>query len=455
MINMLPPEWSQDLESHIHDLVQKSQRKLVVLDDDPTGTQTVYDIPVFTMWTVDVLAKALRDSSYVGFFILTNSRTMTAEGATKLNQEIAANLRAASRQTGVPVDVISRSDSTLRGHFPLEIDILYDALEGDFDGCLLIPFFAEGGRYTINDTHYVAEADRLTPAADTPFAQDRVFGYRSSNLAAWIEEKSGGRIQATEVASISIDDIRLGGPDRVVERLMALSGRTYCVVNAASLSDLHVVVVGLMRAQAQGKCFLFRTAASFVQARLGLTRRPLLDAEAIADPAVLGGGLILVGSYVPKTTAQLRHVVQYCAVEHIELDVIKLLNDPLAVVDEVTPRVNAALHTGDDIVVYTSRDLIAVDDAARNLAIGSTVSQSLISIVQAVAHRPRYILAKGGYHIQRHRYPRGLNVERALVSWDRFCQAFRSGGWARRVGFQIYDTLSSPGMWAKFIHLLM
>jgi uncharacterized protein YgbK (DUF1537 family) len=122
--------------------------------------------------------------------------------------------------------VVSRSDSTLRGHFPAEVDALGAALTpGDpatgrigrkhLPPVLLVPCFEAGGRYTINDVHYVAEGDELVPAAETPFARDAVFGYRSSNLREWVEEKTEGDVRASEVVSISIEDTRLGGPEAV------------------------------------------------------------------------------------------------------------------------------------------------------------------------------------------------------------------------------------------------
>src|SRR5690606_17841785 len=130
------------------------------------------------------------------------------------------------------------------------------ALGTPVDATLLIPFFLEGGRYTLNNVHYVAEGGRLVPAAQTPFAQDAAFGYRSSDLPAWVEEKTGGKVPADAVATISLSDLRQGGPDAVCAKLMALRDNAVCVVNAAALRDLEVLVVALLRAEAAGKRFL-------------------------------------------------------------------------------------------------------------------------------------------------------------------------------------------------------
>ncbi len=69
------------------------------------------------------------------------------------------------------------------------------------------------------------EEDHLIPAAETPFAKDAAFGFRCSNLKEWVEEKSGGKIRTAQVTSITIDDIRLGGPARVAEILSKVPAR--------------------------------------------------------------------------------------------------------------------------------------------------------------------------------------------------------------------------------------
>lgn len=107
---------------------------------------------------------------------------------------------------------MSRSDSTWRGHFPLETDVLAEK-RGPLDATLLISYSEAGGRCTLGDIHYVAAGERFVPVAEMPFAQDKVFGYRSSDLREWVEEKTGRRIPAGAVASLSLELLR-----RVVRR---------------------------------------------------------------------------------------------------------------------------------------------------------------------------------------------------------------------------------------------
>jgi uncharacterized protein YgbK (DUF1537 family) len=414
LLNRLPPEWPADLLPEIQRQVQASGRKLVVLDDDPTGTQTVHGIPVLTHWPVEALAEELAGQT-PAFYLLTNSRSLTLPQAQALNAEIGRNLTEAARRTGTDFAVVSRSDSTLRGHFPGEVEALAHALQTDFDGWLLIPFFLEGGRYTIEDIHYVAEEDMLTPAAETEFAQDAAFGYRASNLQAWVEEKTGGQVKANSMASITLNDIRQGGPPRVAEKLLALEKGGVCVVNAASYRDLEPFVLGLLAAEAEGYHFLYRTAASFVRVRAGIPLRPLLTGEEMAS-GQRGGGLIVAGSYVPRTGTQLKALFEETRIQQVELNVRALLDDltQSQEIKRATEQTALNLEAGRDVALYTSRDLITGADATESLAIGQRVSASIVAVVRSLATPPRFLLAKGGItasDVATH----GLGIKKAQV----------------------------------------
>jgi uncharacterized protein YgbK (DUF1537 family) len=311
--------------------------------------------------------------------------------------------------------VISRGDSTLRGHYPAETDALAEGLGTPVDATLLIPAFISGGRYTIGNVHYAAEGTGLVPAARTPFARDPAFGYCNSDLAAWVEEKSEGRIPAATVRSISLETIRGGGPDRVAAALMGLDRGSVCVVNAASERDLTVAALGALRAEAGGKRLLYRTAASFVRARAGLAARPLLTAADLPMPRE-GSGLIVVGSYVSSTSSQVAVLRESGRVATIEVAVERLLSSATRAeeIARVAGLADAALRRGEDTAVITSRALMAGNDAADSLTIGRMVSASLVAIVRAIPTRPRYLLAKGGI-TSSDLATAGLGVTRAMV----------------------------------------
>ncbi|MCS6849374.1 MAG: four-carbon acid sugar kinase family protein [Anaerolineae bacterium] len=426
----LPPEWPHDALPEIRRRLRQSGQKVVVLDDDPTGTQTVHDIPVLTEWSVESLRAELAND-LPACYILTNSRALPLPQAEALNAAIGRNLCDAGRAVGRPFAVISRSDSTLRGHFPGEVDALADAMREvqgverntQYATCrppyLLIPAFLAGGRYTINDVHYVAYGDDLVPAGETEFARDAAFGYRASNLCAWVEEKTRGAIRAGDVMSITIEDIRVGGPERVRSRLMVARPDGACVVNAASERDLEVVALACLMAEAEGSRFLYRTAASFARARAGIAPKPLLtarDLESLASCCnASAGGLIIVGSYVPKTSGQLDALLRR-GVNAIEVSVEALLDDAArsGEVARCAQAAEALLASGCDVVIYTSRRLISGADAATSLAIGRRVSDSLVAIVRSLAAQPRYVLAKGGI-TSSDIATKGLDVRRAMV----------------------------------------
>lgn len=414
ILSNLPPLWSEDLLPLIQQKLDGAA-KVVVLDDDPTGTQTVYDVPVLTTWAVEDLARELVAPGAV-FYILTNSRSLPLPAAQALNTEIGKALAAASRQSGRAFTVVSRSDSTLRGHYPGETDALAAAIGMQDAATLIIPFFREGGRLTINDIHYVAEGDQLVPAAMTPFAKDAAFGYRASNLREWVAEKSGGRLAASEVASISLHDLRVGGPLVVEAKLAALGVGQVCVVNAADLLDLEVLVAALLEVEATtGRRFLYRTAASFVQIRAGLGTRPLLTASDMGL-AEQGGGLFVVGSYVPKTTAQVEALLAQPDITPVEINVNHLLDAATraAVITQAQGVVDKALAAGQDVALFTSRALITGVDAGSSLAIGQQVSSALVAIVAGLSVMPRFLVAKGGI-TSSDVATQALQVRRAMV----------------------------------------
>src|SRR6266849_838839 len=414
VLHRLPPVWADDPRPAIRAARRERPEKVVVLDDDPTGTQTVHGIPVLTEWSVEALRAELTND-LPACFLLTNSRSLSLAEAQALNVMIGHNLQEAARAVSRHFVVVSRSDSTLRGHFPGEVEALAEALAEAFDAWLLIPFFQEGGRYTLDDVHYVAEGEWLVPAADTEFARDAVFGYQASDLRQWVEEKTAGRIPAQAVASVSLEDIRRGGPTQVTTRLMALTPGCVCVVNAASQRDLEVFVQGLLAAEARGRHFLYRTAASFVSVRADIAPRPLLAPAELAMPAS-GGGLIIVGSHVPRTSGQLAALRSQPGVVSVEVHVQALLAETqyAAEVARVTHAIAQGLRRDTDVVLFTSRALVTGADAQSHLAIGQRVSAGLVAVVRTLATRPRYLLAKGGI-TSSDIATQGLGVTRALV----------------------------------------
>jgi uncharacterized protein YgbK (DUF1537 family) len=415
LIDLLPtPAGTHDF-SVVRRHVSTCSTKTVVLDDDPTGTQTVHGVDVLAEWSVPLLSAALSDARPC-FYVLTNTRSMSADEASRVVREVTANLAEASRRVCVGFGVVSRGDSTLRGHFAEELDAIEKGLGTTFDATIVIPAFFEGGRYTVDDVHYVADGENLVPAAETEFSRDRTFGYSHSNLREWIEEKTGGAVPAASVASIAIGTLRgPAGADAVRQRLLSLPKGSFVVVNAAAYPDLEVFTHGLLEAENAGRRYLLRTAASFVRVRSGIEPRPFLGAAGMVDRGQRSG-LVVVGSYVRRTSVQLESLLGLPCVSGIEIAVDRLADDATRTVEiaRAGAEASAAMRSGRHAVIFTSRKLESALGAAGELTVGRSVSEALVDIVRAIPERPRFLVAKGGI-TSCDIAIRGLGMRKALV----------------------------------------
>lgn len=395
-----------------------SGTRVVVLDDDPTGTQSVQGVPVLTRWEPEDLRWAFAQPATV-FFVLTNSRSLGEAAAADRVREVAEAVDRVARELSTHVVLVSRSDSTLRGHFPLETDTLADVARAHgrpYDAVLLVPAYIDAGRVTVNDVHYARSGDTFIPVGATDYATDATFGYSTSHLRNWVEEKSAGRVAAADVASVTLADIRDGGPDRVRDVLLSCRGGRNVVVNAVDTADLDVFVLGLVAAEATGWRALYRTGPSFVPARAGLTPRPpLTHDELFPGGARSGHGLVVVGSHVDLTTRQLARLRQWDDLRFVELDVPALLDQGRSAGEQ--DRCAAELITaGQDTVLVTSRQLVAGATGAASLDIARTVSTALVGLTSRLVREapPAWVVAKGGI-TSSDIATDGLSVRRATV----------------------------------------
>ena len=412
-LDSLPPVWTEDLIPEIKLILEDAPSMVFVLDDDPTGAQTVHNASFLTEWSLDVLISERYQPEEVTFLQI-NTRAKTEEQAVKINADLGIVFSQLSRLLKIPISVISRSDSTLRGHFPAEVDALAKGMENSHDGIIFIPFFIQGGRYTIDDVQYVSDGSMLAPVAQTPFAKDSAFGYESSNLCDWIEEKTRGRVSSEEVISVSIDEIRIGGPDVVEEKLRQMNRSDMCIINSADMRDLDVVALAILRLQYKyGKNYLIRSSASFVRSRLGQREKPILNKEEMGY-ADKGGGLILVGSHVPGSTSQLESLLDLPNVYGLELEVEKVLRKDKEHTASVIERANMLLNESKDTVIYTSRNVITGSSPEEYLEIGAIIANEMTAVVAGISAKPRYVISKGGM-TSSNIILNALNIKRATV----------------------------------------
>jgi len=372
-----------------------TETKIIVLDDDPTGSQTVHGCLLLTRWDEATLKQALLDASPL-FFVLTNTRGMDASRAAAVTREVCQHLKRALADLSAEGRIIqplfvSRSDSTLRGHYPVETDVMAEEL-GGFDAHFLTPAFFEGGRITRDSVHYLMVDGQPVPTSDTEFARDSVFGYATSYLPDYVAEKTRGHIPADQVERFLLRDIRGG----VVDRLMGLKGNVCCVVDAETQADLDRFAADVLAAVARGKRFLFRSAASLLTALARLPPQPVA-AESMGQ-WVRGGhpGAVVMGSHVGKSTRQLEALLQEPDVMPVEVDVDRVQHDRDALLAEVRDQAWRIHAMGATPVIFTSRQERTFSDDLARLAFGEAVSAFLMDVERGLPPTLGYLICKGG-----------------------------------------------------------
>ena len=390
-------------EALLSQAMEGFHKKLVVLDDDPTGVQTVHDVSVYTDWEEESIRKGFEEKEAM-FFILTNSRSFSVEETTKVHQDIAARVAKVARELGQDFMIISRGDSTLRGHYPLETQLLADGLTKNegvvIDGEIICPFFPEGGRYTMDNIHYVKEQDNLVPAGMTEFARDKTFGYKSSDLTEYVEEKTEEKYHKEDCITISLDELNALDVQGIKDKLMSAQNMAKIIVNAVSYADLKVFCAALVLAMKAGKHYMARTAAAFTKVMGRISDQPLLG-RAQLEGDTKNGGIVLIGSHVKKTTDQLNCLKELDGqADFMEFQVNTVFEEN-GLEKEVERTVKAAeekILSGRTVVIYTSRQLLAPENMTpeEKLQISVKISNAVTSIIGKLSVKPKFIIAKGG-----------------------------------------------------------
>ena len=341
---------------------------MVVFDDDPTGIQSVHGCLLVTDWSDDNIRMAMQDDVPF-FYILTNTRALTAEAARKtLTTALEAVIRV-NQEFGYRLVCVSRSDSCLRGHFPLEPNVMREVLENNgYKVWPKIPFapaFIESGRFTIDGTHYMRDGERLIPVSDSEFARDNVFGYKHSHLVDYIKEKGG-------------------------------NPEDYEIVNAQSYEELNAFRDALF-AEIEGEdcAVVIRSSSSLPRSMSGIADKPFLTRQDLGIQAN-GTGIFIVGSHVKKTTEQLDYLLKSPGVKGIELPIDDILNHSDALMSKTLKSIETLSANGITPVVYTARKEVRIEDADQRLRLGQTVSDFLVDIVRQLPVCPNYLVAKGG-----------------------------------------------------------
>ncbi|MBQ0905266.1 four-carbon acid sugar kinase family protein [Micromonospora sp. U21] len=349
-------------------------RPKVIVDDDPTGTQAVSDVDVILRPDRaafdDFFASTQRST-----FVLSNSRAFTERGATALVGDIARTVAAAARAAERPATLILRGDSTLRGHVIAEAEAV-----APHTPVLFVPAFLDGGRFTRDGIHYLQTDSGAVPVADTEFARDPNFGYRSRHLRDWVSEVSGGRRHGLTVPLARLHE---RGPDAVAEALLGAVPEAVVIPDCVSDADVLAIAAGLIRAQARGARVVVRCAASLAAALAGLSTRPLTRLE-LSPP---GRVLIACGSFTAASTCQLRALGELWH-QRVDIPVGAQRGDDQLLAKAVRERLER-----------DGQALVATDRTPRHGSVPAAPELLMDTLVETVRHLAAdvdLVIAKGG-----------------------------------------------------------
>jgi uncharacterized protein YgbK (DUF1537 family) len=399
---------------------------IVVLDDDPTGSQAVYNATVLLDPATEDLLRAAHTRQPT--FVWTNTRGMPEAAAIRLNRELVRSAIHAATAAGVRPVFVSRGDSTLRGHFAAEISAVTstcNAAGRHIDGVVFVPAFLEAGRFTARDVQWVAQPHGYAvPAAETEFARDATFGYREANLRDWVTARTS--LPVRKVRSVPLEDLRTHGPDGAEQVLLSLREGDIAIGNAVAAADLEALALACQSAERAGRRFVYRTGPSFIRALAGQPpRNPLTAADLSSSTADTANdsGLTVVGSHTALTTRQLDVAVRRHRLTVLELDVDSLLEDDKREDTRTGAVTNLerALRHGDAALITTRSVRTVAGDPRQSLAIARRISDAVCAVVAELSLEVplRYVVAKGG--ITSHEVAaRGLGMRQATVLGQMF-----------------------------------
>jgi uncharacterized protein YgbK (DUF1537 family) len=360
------------------ELLAENRRRVIVLDDDPTGTQTSSAAGVILVPDRAALAKWFGRGDR-GVFVLTNTRSMPERDATALLRRIRRDALDIAAERGESVAFVLRGDSTLRGHVFPEIDVFAEP----GSATLLVPAFPEGGRHTLAGVHYLTVDGILRPVHETEFAADPVFGFGTGRLADWVRERSG-----RAVVGVPIDELHRRGPDAVAEALLTAPDGAVVAPDAVSVADVATIGAGLLQAEAAGRVVVTRAAATLASLLLGVRPRPLDDVP-LDGPRLL----VVCGSHTMASTAQLLELERITGPPRLLPVDLAMGAGPAAAVGEFRDTVLDDLDSTGHAVLATERRRRPEYDG---LAHGATMMRALVAVVAAVRQHVDGVIVKGG-----------------------------------------------------------
>jgi len=383
--------------------------KIIIIDDDPTGSQTVHGCTLILKWDYDTLLKSLQGSSNL-LFILANTRSLSEQDLKIRLKEICSSLKDVMNNSLFMEEefvVISRGDSTLRGHNFIEPFIINELL-GPFDATFYIPAFLEGNRTTVNGNHLV---DNI-PINETIFSKDKIFGFNTCNVKELIYEQSNYQLDLNHIENIFIKDFEVLETNQsnklysYIEQLQNNKKVIVDIIDYSQLDKFSRVIKSLLNK----KKFLFRSAASFISSLSNVKRNKkdniyFSQLRRKNNNDKIMKGLLVVGSYVELSTLQLNKVLEISVCKPIEINVLKLydffkLEDNLRQINSLKKLISNAIRQNLSQefipVLYTSREIVSLGDNNDLIQFQLFLSAFISEIVSVIKNEIGYLISKGG-----------------------------------------------------------
>ena len=382
--------------------------KVIVIDDDPTGSQTVNNCLLLLKWDYSTLIKGFQSKSNL-FFILANTRSLSENDAKLRLVEICNALKKVISKESYKEEFIfvSRGDSTLRGHNFLEPKIMNDCL-GPFDATFHIPAFIEGKRMTIDGDHFVDNV----PVSQTLFAKDKIFGYKTSNVKQLLFQKSKSQLKFNDIQNLKISELKvLESKEKniVFNKIRNLKENSHVIVDIENYSQLDKFSLSIKKLSKQKK-FLFRTAASFISSISAVKDNPKepffysLIRRKNREKKFLPGFLV-IGSYVELTTMQLKEFLEISDCIPIELDVFEFLRisklksnqDQLDLFkNKLLAQIRSILKQENTPVLFTSRKEVSLGKNDEQVNFYNSLAHFISELVSDLKNEIGYLVSKGG-----------------------------------------------------------
>ncbi|WBU37483.1 four-carbon acid sugar kinase family protein [Homoserinibacter sp. YIM 151385] len=351
--------------------------KTIVLDDDPTGTQSASGVRVLLEHGAELLEAALHEASAV--YVQTNSRALDEAAAVALVARIREEGMTAAARLGEPVRFVLRGDSTLRGHVFAETEVLLDAEPGAI--MLFVPAFPDGGRTTRDGIHLVRQGGREVPAGETEYARDPVFPFRASRLADYVREKS-----ARPPVPVAIGEVRGG---RLAGALLDAAPGSVVVPDAEDDDDIRRIAQAVREAEAAGAAIVVRSASPLAAELAGVAS----DGHLVLGPEDRPARVLLVcGSHTGGATAQLARLEPSLG-PPLAVRTAAALRDPAAAGAEVVEPALERVRAGGVAIVASERARAAEHGTLDH---GERVMRALTGAVAGILPHVDAVVAKGG-----------------------------------------------------------